>query len=111
MRVCLPGILLALGVASCGAEDAQFDVKSAPGFARGQTTVSVFGVFHDGRMSPESWLELGPSISAMLGQKSCDTAYGEGLQKGNPEMFTAADEDTRANGITEDLLQKFAAMA
>ena len=106
--------LLLLGAAmltSCAEQDAQFNVRSAPGFTPGRTTVSVFGVFRDGRLSPESWAEFGPPISAALGQKSCDIAYGEGLQKENPEMFSAVDDDARANGITEDMLDKFASMA
>src|SRR4051794_37321988 len=100
-------IALALGAASCE-EGAQFNVKYAPGFAEGRTTISVFGVFREGRMNPETWAQIGGPLSASFGEARCDVAYGEALQRADPELFAALDEEARSNGITDELLARVA---
>jgi hypothetical protein len=115
-----PRPLLALTLAACAAsgaascaEGASVNVKLAPGFVPGRTTVSVLGVFRDGRMSADSWIPIGPPLSTVLGQEAdlCDAAYGDRLQQERPELYTFLDEDTRSNGITEDMLAKIAPQA
>src|SRR4051794_14862297 len=114
-RGLLLGMALALGSASCGA-GVDFDVHYAPGFAPGGAGISVFGVFRDGRMSPESWKELGPVVAEVLGQPpddavpgatkrraavdpTCQAAYGDALKRARPELFTEVDDYARSNGI------------
>jgi hypothetical protein len=112
MRSPLFALLLAPLCASC-AEGASVNVKTAPGFTPGPATVSVLGVFRDGRMSTDAWTPLGPPLSTALGQVAdlCEVAYGERLQQEQPDLYTFLEEDTRMNGITEDMLVKLAPKA
>src|ERR1700733_13741034 len=105
-------ILLALGTASC-ADDATVNVKYAHGYQPGPASVSVFGVFRDGRMSVDTWSALATPVSTALGAlvDRCEPAYGERLQHENEELFSSLDDDTRNNGITEDMLAKLAPRA
>jgi hypothetical protein len=105
------GLVLAAATASC-LDDASVDVKFAQGFTPARATVSVLGVFRDGRMSTEAWGPIGPSLSASLGgQSTCEAAYGDRLQQENQELYASIDADVRANGITDDLLTKLAPRA
>jgi len=104
------GLVVVLSVA-CAQTDAQFNVEYAPGFSRSGSSVSVFGLFKDGRMSPESWAELGPKLAASLANGPCEIAYGDDLVKTKPGLSSAADDYTRANGLTDDLLNHFAPAA
>jgi hypothetical protein len=106
-----PGLLALLGATSCAEGGADFHVKSEPGFTEGPTTISVFGVFHKGRMSPESWAQIGPPLSATLGQKACEVAYGDKLAGESPELYAAVDESVKNEGITEELLERVAPSA
>ena len=105
------GIALGLATASCAEGSADFHARYEPGFAAGPRTISVFGVFHEGRMSPEAWTQLGPRLSAVLGQKSCEVGYGYQLANADPALYAAVDESVRDEGITEELLERFAAKA
>jgi hypothetical protein len=100
-------VAFALGATSCE-DSAQFSVKYAPGFAEGRTTISVFGVFRDGRMNADTWTQIGGPLSASFGEGRCDAAYGEALARANPDLYAAVDEEARSNGITDDLLARVA---
>lgn len=105
---------LSLGAAcaGCGDADAQFDVQYAKGYVNGTSTVSVFGVFKDGRMSSESWDALGPRLSSPLGSKTtCPVEYSEGLATAKPDLASALDDYARSLGINDDLLESFAPAA
>jgi hypothetical protein len=109
----LCSLLLAAATASC-ADDASVNVKYAQGYTPGRASVSVLGVFRDGRMSVEAWTSLGPLVSSSLGASTadvCEVAFSERLQHQNEELFTSIDAEVRNEGITEDLLTKLAPRA
>jgi hypothetical protein len=104
-----------LGLACAGlslacTSDASFDVRYAQAYAPPRT-VSVFGVFKDGRMNPESWDTLGERLSAPLGGGPCQIAVGPELQQEAPTVLAALDDTTRAGGVTDEVLAAFAPMA
>ncbi len=101
--------VFALGLASsaCGDEDINFAVKYAPGYSNSGNAISIFGVFKDGRMSPEAWDDLGPRFSAAFHDTSCDIAISSDLRRSNLALFTAVDDAGRQTGITDVLLDRF----
>jgi len=101
--------LLAFGLATtaCGEEDVNFAVKYAPGYSNTGNTISIFGVFKDGRMSPEAWDELGPRFSAAFHEGPCQVAISSELRRSNLALFTAVDDAGRDEGITDVLLDRF----
>ncbi len=105
------GLLLAAAAAvSCA--DETVVVKYAPGFAPGPATVSVLGIFRDGRMSADAWGALGPALSGALNAPlTCEPAFGEQLARKDAELYSSIDDETRQNGITEDLLARVAPKA
>jgi hypothetical protein len=105
--------LLALGLAAgaCAEEDLSFAVKYAPGYSNVATSVSVFGIFKDGRMSPEAWDELGPRFSRALRATSCDAAISSELRRSGAALYGAVDDASREEGITEPMLDRFAPAA
>lgn len=107
----LPWILLALAT-GCGAEDSRFAVNYAPEFAPSTPhTVSIFGVFKDGRMDSEAWDDVAPRFSNLFGQRACNAAFGVDLVTNNPPLASAVDEYTRNYGVTDPLVDEFAASA
>jgi hypothetical protein len=110
-----PGAAIVLTLLSqalgCSLSGPAFTVSYAPGFAKEGAKVAVFGVFRDGRMSPEAWDEFGPRLSAALHGNICDVAVGANLRARDPAVFAAVDDVARADGITDDLLDKFAPSA
>jgi hypothetical protein len=108
-RLCL--VLVAAAAISCG-DEASVNVKYAQGFTPHPATVSVLGIFRDGRMSVDAWGPLGPVLTTALGAPvSCDPAFGEPLLRKDADLYALIDDDTRQNGITEDLLTKLAPRA
>jgi hypothetical protein len=103
-------ILVASLAASCS-EAAQVEVKMAPTYAPGPNAVSIFGVFRDGRMSPESWAPIGATLSKALGSQACPVGFDDDLAQDQPEIFAKIDEEVRAEGITEELLARLAPKA
>lgn len=106
-----PAFVLSLATASCAEGSADFHARYEPDFAPAATTVSVFGAFHEGRMSREAWDKVGPPISRMLGQNACEVGYGDRLSTDRPELYAAVDASVRDEGITEELLERLAASA
>jgi hypothetical protein len=86
-------------------------VSYAPGFVKENRTISIFGVFRDGRMNPEIWEELGPSFATALRREACGIAVGGAMRVSSPPLFSAIDSAARSDGITDELLEKFAAAA
>lgn len=95
-----------LVVAACGG-DARYSAKFAPEYARGGT-VSVFGVFKDGRMNPELWTQLGPTI---LRKGRCEPAYSVDFVALKATLASVVDDYIRQNGVTDALLGEFAPRA
>jgi hypothetical protein len=108
--VVLVGLVALVG--ACGDGGASFNVKHAPEFTTTGAKVSVFGIFKDGRMTPESWDAIGARLSRPFGKTTaCEVAYGEKLVSSAPALSSAVDDYARANGVTDDLLDQFAPMA
>jgi hypothetical protein len=107
----LGGIALLFCLAGTACNDEGFTVQYAPDFQRQGTSVSVFGIFKDGRMSAEAWDAIGPRLTAPLKGNPCEVAYGASLLTGSPDLANAIDDYTRANGVTDDLLEQFATTA
>ena len=105
------GLALSLGTASCAEGSANFHARYDPGFTPAPTTVSVFGVLHEGRMSHEAWEKIGPRLSATLGQRACEAGYGDRLSASLPDLHAAVEESVRAEGVTEELLQRLSTSA
>jgi hypothetical protein len=105
--------LMAFGLASsaCGEEDINFAVKVAPGYSNTGNAISIFGIFKDGRMSPEAWDELGPRLSTAFHSGPCEVAVSSDLRRSNLALFTAIDDAGREEGITDVLLDRFAPAA
>jgi hypothetical protein len=128
LSTCLVALAIAGAtlVISC-AEDAEYTTRFIPDYPSSpHASVSVFGVYKDGRMSAEAWDYVMPALSgagdasaaivtdldaaAPLGGE-CPAAYQSSLVSKDMTLFTAVDEYARANGVTEGLLEKFAPSA
>ena len=103
----VPGLALAL--AGCG--DEAFTVHRTPEFPRSGASVSVLGVYRDGRMSPESWDLLRHRLTPIVGPGGCEPGYPEAVASSSPALAQAVDDYTRANGVTEDVMAELAPMA
>jgi hypothetical protein len=102
---------LLVALASCADDGPRFSVNYAPGFVKDGLSISVLGVFRDGRMSPEAWDELGPRFSAALHREECDVAMSTRLRAQQPAVFTDFDRVAREDGITDELLDRVAPTA
>jgi len=98
-----------LGLLPGCSDEAQFTSRFASDFAHPSHTVSVLGVFRDGRMSSDAWDSVGPKLSTPFG-KTCDTAYGA-LVGTNQALSAAIDDYVRANGPGDELLEQLAPAA
>lgn len=94
---------------ACG--DDAFAVRYDPDFPRGGTTVSVFGVFRDGRLNPDVWDALGPRLSAPFHSTSCDLEFSPRFVTANADLAGAVDDYTRDYGPSDELLDRFAPLA
>src|ERR1700690_2762282 len=102
---------ISIALIGCGDGDTQFVVKYASDYARPSTNISVFGVFENGRLSPESWKEIGPVLSSSFGQGTCDNAWNDGFLSSNPALTASIDDYTKDEGVTDELLDRLAPMA
>ena len=111
--ICRPVFIIAAALLQlgCADQDVQFDIKYAKDAKLDRVTVSVFGVFQDGRLSIESWEQLGPVISAPFGVKSCETVYTTHMLNSTPKLAAAVDDYAKDNGISDELLAEFVPMA
>jgi hypothetical protein len=97
--------------AACGTPDARFSTKLASDFAPAHRTVSVLGVYKDGRMSSDSWEAIAPRLSQALGAAQCDAAYTAGFVAANETLSSAIDDYAQSNGPTDELLAQLAPAA
>ena len=106
--------LLAMGILSACAtlDEAQPQVNAAPAADPAKPgSVSVFGIFRNGRMSPEAWEDWGKALSMPLSEGICPAAYDVVFTSANPELAAAIDDYTKENGVSDELLEKFAPLA
>jgi hypothetical protein len=95
---------------ACGG-DAQFHVQHAPELARGAQSVSVLGVYKDGRLAPEAWETLGAALSSAFAGSACPIGFDEAFLVKDPALSSAIDDYSRADGVTDDLLERLAPAA
>jgi hypothetical protein len=111
IRIILAVPVLAFSTASCGDPRANFTTRVASDFAPAGHTVSVFGLFKDGRMSADTWDELGTDLSAAFASGACQAEYRGELLASNVPLSSAIDDYVRANGIGDELLDAVAPAA
>jgi hypothetical protein len=105
---------VAIAAASCGDPRASFTTKVASDFSPSGHSVSVFGVFKEGRMSPETWGELGAGLSSAFGAlapSACPAEYSDDFVTSSAPLSSAIDDYARANGIGDELLDAVAPAA
>jgi hypothetical protein len=83
-------------------------VEQAPEYApQRDARVSIFGVFHDGRMNEQAWQPLEPKLSATFGGKrTCEVGYGKRLRASDDALALSFDHMVRVNGIDDAVLEK-----
>ena len=96
-----------VGAAACASE-LGLRVEQAPEYTpQSGAKVSVFGVFHDGRMDEKAWLPLEPKLAvAFGGKRTCEPGYGKRLRAGDDALAHTIDHLIRENGIDDDVLEK-----
>ena len=112
LGVCL-SMLATSALAACATTEEgqpQVAVAPAPDAAKPES-VSVFGIFRNGRMSPEAWEDFGKALSAPFSAGLCQAAYDVVFTDANPELADAIDDYTKENGVSDELLAKFAPLA
>jgi hypothetical protein len=108
----LPSGIAALALlGACAGEPDQFQTQFSPGLTGKAHTLSVFGVFRDGRMSTRAWDELAPKLTDMLGLDPCDAAYGAELVTNYGALASAIDDYSKNYGVTDPLLDQLAPAA
>jgi hypothetical protein len=74
-------------------------------------TVSILGVFREGRMSPETWEDIGLKVSPVFNRTMCPIGFDTKLLSDKSSLAEAIDDSARANGVSEDLLEQLAPAA
>jgi hypothetical protein len=102
-------IVFAIALSAMGCGGGAPEVQSAHSATFTPTgTMSVLGIYKDGRMSPESWNDLG---SALLPRDGCAAEFDETFPKEHAPLAGAVDDYVRANGVTDALLAQLAPLA
>ena len=107
------GLLVASALAACatpGEGQPQVNATPAPDASKPEA-VSVFGIFRNGRMSPEAWEDFGKALSEPFSQGICQAAYDVVFTNANPDLASAVDDYTKENGVSDELLFKLAPLA
>jgi len=102
------GVLVSM--VDCGNGGANFTTRLASDFAPAHHTVSVFGVYQDGRMALGSWDVFAPYLKRALGPAQCPVLY-DTLAVSDQELANALDELARDEGPTGHLLAPVAPAA
>lgn len=105
-----PIVMAILGGASSCDDSAKFTSKFASDVAPSRRSVSILGVYKDGRMSAEGWQTLAPHIVPALGGGDCVVGY-DVLAASNQILAQAIDDYAEADGPTDDLLTQVAPAA
>jgi hypothetical protein len=101
-----------IAVASMSAcADADLTVSYAKGYHRGQKAISFLGVFKDGRLNSEVWDGVDDTLAHALPGYPCQALYSAQLLSGDSDLSSAIDSYVRADGVSDDLLDKLAPMA
>lgn len=106
-------LLVAGALATCATpagSQPEINVAPTPDVVKPES-VSVFGIFRNGRMSPEAWEDFGKALSAPFSASICKAAYDVVFTDTNPGLADAIDDYTKENGVSDELLAKFAPLA
>jgi len=101
-------VFIGLAVVACGTDVTMYRAAS---YTPRDITLSVLGVFRNGRMDPGAWAEWAPTIAAAVGDGTCSAAFDDRMEKGAPALFSELDESTRQDGITDEILDRAAPSA
>ncbi len=107
------GLFLSCAIAACatpGEGQPQIPIVPKPDATKPEA-LSVFGIFRNGRMSPEAWEDLGKVLSTPFSGGICKAAYDVVFTDANPELADAIDDYTKENGVSDELLEKLAPLA
>jgi len=104
--------VLSFGAAACASE-LGLRVEQAPEYApQNGSKISVFGVFHDGRMDEKAWQPLEPKLAeAFGGKRTCELGYGKRMRASDDALSHTVDHLIRENGIDDEVLEKVAPAA
>jgi hypothetical protein len=103
-------VCVLLAGAGCG--DGSFYVERAPSFPRAAgASVSVFGVYRDGRLAPEAWDSFRSHLAPLFGTAPCEPGYPDILTSSGTATLQAVDDFARANGVTDELLARLSTLA
>lgn len=105
-----PFAAAALAATAACDTSATFTSKFASDFAPAGHTVSILGVYKDGRMSAGGWEVLKPHVLPALSASACALGY-DVLAPANSPLAEAIDNYTLADGPTDDLLTQLAPAA
>ena len=109
------GSVVACGLAcvlACGDKATTFAVNYAPGYTAQPVKVSVLGVYREGRLDVDGVRALGPELTqSVFHTDSCALAFDQNMRNAKPAVFSALDDATRTDGITEPLLGALAPAA
>ncbi len=101
-------VAAALTTAACG--DNSFHVQRTPEFPKtAGASLALFGVFRDGRLAPEAWDAFRSHTSPVFGVTACEPGYPDILAASGTPTLQAVDDYARANGVTDELLDRLAA--
>jgi hypothetical protein len=101
--------VVALAASACA--DEAFTVQYAPDYVRAPANVSFFGVYQDGRVNSEAWDQFGVRMAHAFVGAPCEVMYGNELTAQNSDLAGAIDSTTRADGVSDGLLEKISPMA
>jgi hypothetical protein len=104
------GCLICAVLLGCDDGGGELTAKFAADFAPGRHTVSVLGVYQDGRMALTSWDDLAPYLLPALHSNHCDVGYDALATSGAP-LAEAIDRFAREDGPTDELLAQLAPAA
>lgn len=99
-------LLGALGALGACTSTAQFRSAFAEGAEADPRPVSFVGVLRDGQLKADGWKDYGERLLAPLG--TCAPEYTVAFAQQNDEAAKALEKYTRANGISDELLDLLA---
>jgi hypothetical protein len=111
-RVALALTLASAPLVTAGCGDASFHVDRAAEFPKAAgASISIFGVYRDGRLAPEAWDSFRSHLTPLFGAAGCEPGYPDVFAASGTPVVQAVDDFTRANGVTDELLDRVASTA
>ncbi len=95
--------------AACDGAEGPFTTRLASDFAPAGHSVSVLGIYKDGRMSA-AWDDVAPYFATALGGSDCEIGFST-LEAANGPLASAVDAFARDDGPSDDLLGQLAPAA